>query len=368
MGVSVSWLVRQQGLGLRVRAGRAELDREVSWAHSIELEDPTPWLSGGELVLTTGLRLPRSADARRAYILRIASARAAAVGFGVGLTHEQVPASQVEAAEEIVLPLLEVPLPTPFVAVTKAVMERLAEQQYEGVAQASRIQPRMTRAALHGGAQAVVRELTVSTKASVLFLGHDGKTRASHPPGARTPHLGMLAELRPTDQTASAVSSGPDGVVAVQQVRVGRRVHGQLVLAAERPLTAVDHLLLGHAASPIALEAEKPAQLRDEQHHVNSMFLRVLLHGSVATAAAVEHLTEAGFPVHSGVRLLALRAFLEHNGRWEAASTALGVHRHTLRGRMERVQRLLPADLNSAHVRAEMLLGLSAWQATDRRS
>jgi purine catabolism regulator len=57
MGVALAWLVRRQDLRLKVLAGRSSLDREVVWAHSIELTDPAPWLNGGELVLTTGLRL-----------------------------------------------------------------------------------------------------------------------------------------------------------------------------------------------------------------------------------------------------------------------------------------------------------------------
>ncbi|MER6976552.1 PucR family transcriptional regulator [Streptomyces carpinensis] len=266
----------------------------------------------------------------------------------------------------------------------------------------------------------------------------------------------------------------------------------------------MDHLLLGHAASLVALEAEKPLRLRDEQHRVNGMFLRMLLNGAVTAPAAHEHLNESGFPVRDGIRVLALRggdprhllegagevlterglplfgmvreggcaalllpgnhaltargvgdaapahartrtwaglsgihalddgpaalrealnavsvahsrgcrevvsveslagqvlfttpetrrvleslavtrlgplasydvsqgtelidslcAFLEHHGQWEAASVALGVHRHTLRSRVEWIRSLLDVDLDSAHVRAELLLALSAWQ------
>ncbi|GHB87994.1 hypothetical protein GCM10010306_098850 [Streptomyces umbrinus] len=96
-------------------------------------------------------------------------------------------------------------------------------------------------------------------------------------------------------------------MVAAQQVRVGPRVHGRLVLVTDRPLTPVDHLLLGNAASLIALEAEKPSRLRDEQGRVNSLFLRMLLDGSLPPAAAADHLTEAGFPVRDGVRVPAVR-------------------------------------------------------------
>ena len=58
LGVSVGWLIEQRQLGLVVLAGASELDRRIEWVHSIELADPTPWLRGGELLLTTGLHLP----------------------------------------------------------------------------------------------------------------------------------------------------------------------------------------------------------------------------------------------------------------------------------------------------------------------
>ena len=44
-------------LELEIAAGEAGLDRAVRWVHISELADPTPWLSGGELLLTTGLQL-----------------------------------------------------------------------------------------------------------------------------------------------------------------------------------------------------------------------------------------------------------------------------------------------------------------------
>jgi purine catabolism regulator len=58
-----------------------------------------------------------------------------------------------------------------------------------------------------------------------------------------------------------------------------------------------------------------------------------------------------------GTDLTTLQAFLEHNGHVEATSTALGVHRHTLRARLDRIRGLLDVDLDDAYVRAELLLG-----------
>jgi len=53
-----------------------------------------------------------------------------------------------------------------------------------------------------------------------------------------------------------------------------------------------------------------------------------------------------------------LQTWLEHNGQWDAATAALGVHRHTLRHRMRRVEEVLGRDLDVAAVRVELWTGL----------
>jgi purine catabolism regulator len=63
---------------------------------------------------------------------------------------------------------------------------------------------------------------------------------------------------------------------------------------------------------------------------------------------------------HHGDLVATLRAFLEHNGNWEAAARALGVHRHTLRYRIRRVAELTGRDLDRASDRVEFWLALQA--------
>ena len=53
--LTVRGLVGEMGLALA--AGEEGADAPVRWVHISELPDPTPWLSGGELLLTTGIQL-----------------------------------------------------------------------------------------------------------------------------------------------------------------------------------------------------------------------------------------------------------------------------------------------------------------------
>ena len=51
--------------GLELVAGEEGAEGPVRWVHISEHEDPTPWLSGGELLLTTGYNLGTPAKQRR---------------------------------------------------------------------------------------------------------------------------------------------------------------------------------------------------------------------------------------------------------------------------------------------------------------
>jgi purine catabolism regulator len=55
-----------------------------------------------------------------------------------------------------------------------------------------------------------------------------------------------------------------------------------------------------------------------------------------------------------------LAAFLTHNGQMEAAATELGIHRHTMRNRMQRISELLADDVQSADTRTQLWLAIRA--------
>ncbi|MFJ3709404.1 MULTISPECIES: PucR family transcriptional regulator [unclassified Streptomyces] len=61
-----------------------------------------------------------------------------------------------------------------------------------------------------------------------------------------------------------------------------------------------------------------------------------------------------------GDLVASLRAWLAHHGQWDAAAANLGVHRHTLRYRMRRVEEILGRSLDDPDVRMELWLALKA--------
>ena len=73
MAITVRRLAGHKDLGLTLVAGRENADRVISWAHAIELADPTPYLSGGELVMTTGLKMGPTSDEQYEYVARLSA-------------------------------------------------------------------------------------------------------------------------------------------------------------------------------------------------------------------------------------------------------------------------------------------------------
>ena len=86
-------------LEVRLLAGERGLHLPVRWVHISELLDPTPWLSGGELLLTTGMQLDTPAQARE-FAARLADHHLAGLGFGTGFKHATVPEPLLEVAAE----------------------------------------------------------------------------------------------------------------------------------------------------------------------------------------------------------------------------------------------------------------------------
>src|SRR5258708_34313096 len=115
--------------GLELIAGDDDAERPIRWVHISELEDPTPWLSGGELLLTTGIQLSSPARQRR-FCDRLADREGAGLGLGTGFEHKHGPKALVDEASKRGIPPFEVPYETPFIAITRRGVRRLRNTQY----------------------------------------------------------------------------------------------------------------------------------------------------------------------------------------------------------------------------------------------
>ena len=167
-------------LDVRLLAGERGLHLPVRWVHISELLDPTPWLSGGELLLTTGMQLDTPAQARE-FAARLADHHLAGLGFGTGFRHATVPESLLEVAAEREFPVFEVPYEVPFIAVTEAAFTQLVNEQYAVLRRALAAQERLERIVLsERGLKALVGALATLLGAAVVVFDARGEPLQQH--------------------------------------------------------------------------------------------------------------------------------------------------------------------------------------------
>ena len=107
MSISLAELKDIPRLGMAVVAGESGLRRPVTWGHVSELEDPTPWLEGGELLMSIGFGLPDDPKKQVQYITRLA--RRGVAGWALAETaHPRVSDELRRAADRLPVPLFSV--------------------------------------------------------------------------------------------------------------------------------------------------------------------------------------------------------------------------------------------------------------------
>lgn len=299
MAFTLADLVAVPSLHLTVLAGEGALDHPIHWAHVSELVDPTPFLAGGELLMTVGLGLTGDVSAED-YIARLTAVGVVGLAFGVGLAHEDVPAGLVAAARRTNFPLLVVPSATPFIALSKTVSAKLAAEQYEELSRQFRLQQRLTQAAVgDDGAGGVLREVAGQLGGWALLLDAAGGVRSAHPARATSrgsalePHL---ARLRSVTGPASVSLADTTEQVVLLPLSISRRVRGYLAVGTPERLAPGDRQLVNAAASLLTLLLEKATAARSTEGRFRSAVFRLLAQGDVATARPTAHDLWGGLP------------------------------------------------------------------------
>jgi PucR family transcriptional regulator, purine catabolism regulatory protein len=292
MPTTLRTLVDASDLGLVVRSGSNFLDRPVNWVHVSELEDPTPFLEGGELLLTTGLALRRGTSAQMEYVARLTATRVAGLGFGTGLTHDQLPEPLVAAAEHAGLPLIEVPLATPFIAISKAVSRAAAADQYAGVTRIYEAHQQLTNAAVRPDSfGSLIQRLARLINGWALLLDRGGGVMHAAPTTAGQREASLVAEvdrLRGTRAPASAAIHNGAGETVVQSLSSGRGVLGFLAAGREHGISVVERQIINVAASLLTFGLDQSRVLEAARRHLRTGTLRLLLAGErdIATLPA----------------------------------------------------------------------------------
>jgi PucR family transcriptional regulator, purine catabolism regulatory protein len=287
-------------LGLELACGEEAADSPVRWVHISELSDPTPWLSGGELILTTGLQLT-SPKRQRDFVRGLADYQLAGLGVGTGFTHAELPDGLLDEAGRLGFPVFEVPYELPFIAITEKAFTRLVNEQYDVLKRGIAIHKRLERLVLEErGLDDLTRALAAAIGGAVIVMDARGEVLAQ-----RTFRRALSADALEVvraevrDRTASLGSSEGAGAGAefapehpelqgrtlVLPVSTRGRGAPQAWLVAVRDgdgLGDFERLILQQAVTVVALELMRRRAMRDTERRLAGDVLAEALTGRLA--------------------------------------------------------------------------------------
>jgi purine catabolism regulator len=297
--LTVGELIRE--LELELMAGEGGADLPVRWVHISELPDPTPWLSGGELLLPTGMQLDSPA-VQREFVLRLADHQLAGLGVGTGFRHERVPEALLEAAAEREFPVFEVPYKTPFIAITEAAFTQLVNEQYAVLRRSIAAHERLERILLtEQGLDALGGAPASLIGGAVLMFDGRGEPRVKHAFRRALPEeelRGLQAEVRERARRREARVFAPSplgggGALALPVTSDGvpRGGDGATAKAPEAWLIAIKdsgalsdfaRLTLHQAVTIVALELLRGRVAGETERRLAGDILRSVVGGELA--------------------------------------------------------------------------------------
>jgi PucR family transcriptional regulator, purine catabolism regulatory protein len=310
MTVTVRELVEQPELGLRVVAGSRGLDGSIRFAHVSELTDPTPWLSGGELLLTTGMGMQGPPHVQADYVRRLVKANLAGLGLGVGFGFERAPAELARTAEAEGFPLLEVPYPVPFIAITEAISTRLAEERLRDAQTSVEVHERLTQMIADGTGPADVLDVVVSLTGgwAMLFDLKGGllarSSAALAAPGAAEVWASLPPGLMQRPGPATASQLGPQGTRVAMGVVAGRRHEAVLVFGTDRRLEGRDRIVVRHAVTVLGLLLASRRAVIEAERRIAGDILSDSFAGRLVGADLERRLELVGFPAGAALTVL----------------------------------------------------------------
>jgi purine catabolism regulator len=313
----------------------------IAAVHISELLDPTAYLSGGELLLTTGLSVPTSRIGCDAYVTRLVRVGVVALCIGLGPVYAEPPAELVASCRRLGLPLLVVPGPTPFLTISKAYWQAVARSSERVLTDALAVQQAMVDAAASPDpVPAVLRRLATAVDGWAAVLGPHGTVAHVHPQHQLTDVAALEREvgrLAGTGIRSASSFATAEHNVGVYPMTVGATAVGYLAVgAATKPDAGMRRTILVAAAllSLVLSYAERLRASDDAAHAAAGESVAALL--ELGHAAAARDLAESlgRPPVPARARVLVVRApdraaveaalatFGDRCGRWVDAATA----------------------------------------------
>lgn len=300
--ITIKDLVETHHLQLQVVSGASGLDRKVSWTHVSELEDPAPWLDGGELLMTNGLGIAADPASQVQLIERLDDRRVA--GIAIGVRPPELTAEMRAAADERGFPLLRVPLEVPFLSIARMVADANQNSAQQRLLTHVRIFDTLRPDSPAARPEDIFARLEEISGYTLYLISIVGAPLIS---GFRRPPAAVVEALAGADFEPESANPAVPGGYAVP-VPLQQRP-GTYLVALEREGVAPAGLgAVRHMATISALELSKTYHEREAMRRHGAEVLTKLFAGSLDLVTATDSLADLGIAPNDALVVAALRS------------------------------------------------------------
>lgn len=283
--ITVQDILEIPELDLRLLAGKASVSNLVRWVHISEVPDPTKWLKGGELLLTTGYSFAGDEADQVEQIKRLIDHNISGLGFGTGFSFDKVPAALVRVAEEYGFPLFEVPYHVPFLAISEAVASKIVNEQYSLLQRSLAVHEKLTKIVLEEkGLEAILSTLAALVGCSAVLFDFHGVVLCE---AAYRRRLGadtvadlwrMIGDRRADRQNFALSMDGAGSSVQVYPVVASHRIGAFLAVVKDSgDFSEYDRIILHNVVTVTALELVKKKAVAETEKRLAGDFFDELI-------------------------------------------------------------------------------------------
>lgn len=263
MAITLRGLLEHDELGLRALTDPGHsLETAITWGAVTELLDPAKFLTGREIVMTTGVR-QKTAKSQIDFVRTLAENDVVALGFGIGLEHESVPEALIQAARDVGLTVLEVPYRTPFASISRLIAEALNADHIKRVENLLKAHQKLAQSLLSSDLERMLGELAKMLSTEVALSLH-----------------------------GEVISGNLDSAKTWHEVPVATGLRDRCTLHIAEPY--IHDPIVEYAQSLIGLELANKSRLRVSQRLANGQVLADLASGTLSGSDAAVRIGSLG--------------------------------------------------------------------------
>jgi purine catabolism regulator len=268
-GMTVKELLRLPILkDAKLLGGEKGLDRIVRFIDIMEVPDVKEWLREGELILTTGYSIRHDPTLLLDLVEQLALAGAAALGIKPERFLSDIPQEMIDKSNEYQLPIIQIPIGTPYIDITYTVMEQILDRQAVLLRRSEEVYKALTNLVLNNsGIQVMADNVAGLVKSPIRVIGNKGEVLVSSPADA---------VYRPSHKTRH------------WDITVDKQYIGKLIVEKEQ-LDELELIYIEQARLVFSLELMRRKIAHDTEVRLRGNFFEELLMGLPLSRQEVEN-------------------------------------------------------------------------------